>query len=235
MVFRFFQDENKAQGITGSQVQAGISNADDGRIIEKGITLPWLFNPRYSWMAYQCWIECHLDSGMVLHKPLPQSNPEPDTLASGFVSPLDNDFESNVAGVNLKSTGNYTDVVQRMANSDYRFVLKGYGMRAGYQIPIPGLKSVGGVDAVPDERQFGQNTIVGNCSGIPIWYAEWDLWYFVNLPPTKAQVPPPNVALHIAGDQQLSPTIQAPYSQPDGNAVAAIPQTNLGPAVVPKP
>ncbi len=226
MSFRFFQDENITSGISSvSKVLAGISDGDTGIPIEQGFGLPWTKNPTFTWMDYNCWIECYLDSGIVLHKPLPYSEDTIDTLSSQFVSPIDKNAPQNKHGVNLVSKGHYVDVAQRMATSTYRFCLRGYGIRIGYQIPIPGLKTVAGVEAIYERSGPCYNRIVGNLSGIPLWLGAWELWYFVTLPPVSDQEPPPNFSEAIRGDQELPVQVQAPYSTRDYDAV---PPSSIG-------
>jgi hypothetical protein len=228
MAFRFFQDENKTRvWPAGSPLLAGRNNLDPGGPIEKGFGLPWTVDPRLTWLDYNCWIECYLDSGLAVHRPLPQSDDPVDTLASQSVSPVDADAPSAKTGLVLQSKAHFRDVVQRMAASRYRFGLKGYALRAGYQIPVPGLKTVGGVPAVLEEEAVAYNRIVGNLSGIPLWYAAWTLWYTVVVPPTKEQAPPPNFAMAISGDQKLPKFIQAPFSTGDSNSVPALPTGDL--------
>jgi hypothetical protein len=241
--FRFFLPENTAQGVTGTSL-AGISDADNGALIEKGITLPWVQAANVSWLDYKIWIEVHLDSGMVVHKPLPQTYQTVDTLAAVLAdpnfsangsasvaalskTPID---QFNTAGVNIQSKGKYTDFLQRMATSDYRFVLKGYGLRAGYQVPVPGIVSVGGIPAIPEKQWSLGNRLEGNFSGVPVFFNQWELWYLVTVPPVKNQLPPPNVAEHIRADVEL-PTggMQVPYSWPDMNAVQTLPPPTIPP------
>ena len=230
MAFRFFVPEATARNAPPpANFLIGSSNSSDNTTVEKGITLSWTVNPRLTWWDYNCWIECYLDSGIALHKPLPQKDDTIDTPASQLVSPIDANAPANKNGVNLISRGSFTDVVQRMASSTYRFALKGYGVRAGYQIPIPGIKTVAGVPAIFERSGACYNRIIGNLSGIPLWYATWELWYVVTIPPTEAQEPPPNFAEAIRGEQDLPAAIQVPFSAGDYNAVpGAPPGGNLG-------
>ena len=213
---RLIKPENQAQGVTGSTFQAGVNDLDNNQLIETGITLPWNTDPKTSWVYYELGLGCQLDSGIVLHKALPQSAQPIDTLASGNV--MDPAFAAIVNGPNQVSGGSYTDVVQRMATSDYRFFLKGKALRVGYQIPCPGLKTICGITAYPDQKQYYYPYLVGNYGGVPLWYAEWELWYFLAGPPKTQQVPPPNIAQQITGSQVVPKAIQVPWSQSDQNA-----------------
>lgn len=216
-------NENVAQGLpANAQVQAGLTDADDGTVIEKGIGFPWMIDPEVTWLDYRCWIEVSLDAGMVLHKPLPQSQGTIDTIAS-FPNVMSDAHADAVSGVNTVSNNDYADIPQRMATSTYRFVLKGYGLRAGYQIPVPALQSVAGVTPIPDAFQWSSgNVIVGNLGGIPVYRCSWELHYFVTAPPKSQQLPPPNVADGIRADDELPDKMQVPYSPQDMQSVPAI-------------
>ncbi len=199
----------------------GIPNVDyPGNQPEAGLKLPWFFDSKVSWLAYEISLDIDLDAGMALHKPLPQSaSGTVDTLASSIVSPLDPKADSTNAGPNLVSATRYADALQKMATSTYLFFLRGRAARAGYRIPCPGLRSVAGVPATPAERQFYSSRVSGNFGGIPVFTASWDLWYYVSVPPVAAQDPPPNMAMHIRADQELPETITLPVSPADSSSV----------------
>ncbi len=242
-------NENVAQGLSPTNTfQAGVTNVDTGRPTQRGILLPWVIDPSRSWLNYVCWIACKLDSGIVVHRQLPQTAQEADTLgsaaietftASGSVPPVNATFPApsfedenplntlSDRGVNLKSRGNYTDTVQRMAHSVYRFCLQGWARRAGYQIPIPALVSVAGVQAIPDDEMplEGFNVVIGNNGGVPIYFARWSLWYTTAKPPTEAQPPPDNLAELIGAidPAYLPEGIQMPVSAPDQKSVPSGP------------
>lgn len=214
----------------GASAYPGVANVDDGTYIEQGFTLPWVRSKEFSWVDYRCTLEVFLDPGTALHKPLPQGAPQQDAtyppLASidslGSVDVYDNQMNSQTGGVHTKGVFDFQDIVQRMASSTYRFLLRGWALRAGYQIPIPKLVSVAGVPAIPAEYQHGFNDLVGNYSGIPLWFARWELWYYVVVPPYQDAVPPTNLARHITATEQVPDDIIVPASQPDMHAVKAI-------------
>mgnify|MGYP001614523865 CR=1 FL=1 len=223
-VLTFLTDENKALGLIGNSFLAGVNNVNDGsNPPESKLTFPWVIDKATTWLDYRCKIEVYLDPGMVLHKPLPQSKGAPDSLTTAFID--DTDLDTNTKGVNFKSHGGYKDIVQKMATSQYTFVLKGHGLRAGYQIPIPSIKKIAGVSPTPLRQWVSTPEIVANMGGIPLFFAQWELWYMVTLPPTSDQTPPANVALHIRGDQQIPNSIPTPFTRPDYNAVNAAPVT----------
>jgi hypothetical protein len=204
-----------------------ITNTDPiGVYPESTLSLPWLVDPKVSWIAYNCQLEVDLDSGKALHKTLPQSDPQADTLASIDINSTG--FDTAKGGVSLESNNTQdSDIIQRMASSTYRFTLRGSGLRLGYQIPIPGLVSVGGNDAVPVYPQRGYNRIAGNWSGVPLFFAVWELHYVVTGPLSSGEgqiAPvPPNPAYHINADQQLPTTITLPWSVRDQSATTSPP------------
>ncbi len=206
----------------------GVANEDQPKFQpEQQIHLPWIDKKEATFLEYQCWVEVRLDAGMALHKPLPQRTTSgaipPDTLASATLSPLDTKLDERITGINTQSFGGYEDIIQKMATSDYLFMLRGYSVRAGYQTPVPGLVSIAGVPAIPAERQFARSVIIANFCGIPIFLTNWDLWYYVALPPKSDVLPPPNLAMHISADQKLPKKLTVPISPPDSNSV----QTNV--------
>lgn len=212
------------------EFQVGISDFDAGKVIEDKVLLPWPSNPLASWVYYDCTIEVVLDSGIVVHNTLPQVDHTADSLASCSIDDPKLDKIVLPSGVNLRSNDRYTDIVQRMAHSRYWFRLYGQGMRVGFQIPIPGIKTIGGVPAIPYDRnpQFAFNRIFpgGNYGGVILWHAAWSLWYTTATPPRSNKIPAADAAAHISVDS-VGPGpegIQAPYSPADDNAVKYVPR-----------
>lgn len=207
--------------------------------VESGVTLPLVSNKAGSWAYYECTIEAMLDSGIVVHRRLPQVNNAPDTLATCDISDpnlaaLVGAIGGGIAGaamqgINLKSKDQYADIVQRMGHSQYWFRLWGRAARLGYQIPIPSIKTIGGVPAIPYDKnpQWAFNRIApgGNFGGVILWHAEWSLWYTTAVPPTSNAIPAQDPSAHISGSVAPPAGIQVPYSLPDDNAVASTPAT----------
>jgi hypothetical protein len=205
------------KNLPNAQVQATGSNST---FPETGLNLPWLIDPVNSWIDYSCWIEVTLDSGIALHKPLPQQPFPVDTLAQVDCQyPQLDQVTPGQAGVNIASRSKALDIFQRMATSTYRFILRGYAMRAGYQIPIPGIFKIAGQEPVPMLPQRATNFIVANYNGIPIWQAVWELHYNVEFSPQAVSNPvvpvPFNPALHIRPDAELPDDMPAMVSLPD--------------------
>lgn len=227
-----FENNNTTYGIPpASKFQVGVSDVDSSSIgsIEKGFLLPYPSEPALSWVYYDCTVMAMLDSGIAIHNRLPQINNTPDTLAScDYADPKFADLSAN--GVNLKCKDQYTDIVQRMGHSRYWFRLYGQALRIGFQVPIPSIKTIGGVPAIPYDKnpQWAFNRIApgGNYGGIILWHAAWSLWYTTAVPPRSDEIPAVEPSVQIDGSTPLPKGIQTPYSQPDDDAVKAAPRVN---------
>lgn len=217
-----FVNENvNAKLPKNSQFQVGKSNIDSNKVIEQDITFPTSSDPAASWVYFDCAVGCMLDSGIVVHNRLPQIDNRPDSLASTFLD--DPNLDTLVGpGVNLKCMDQYTDIVQRMGHARYWFRIWGQALRFYNRIPIPGIKTIGGVPAIPYDRnpQWAFNRIAagGNYGGIILWHAQWSLWYTTAVPPHSNQIPEADAAGHISGDAVQPKSMQVPFSIPDDNA-----------------
>lgn len=222
-------NENVGQGLPrNSKFQVGVTDVDSGLIIEQGIRLPQSNGERATYLYFECSIGTMLDSGIVVHNTLPQVDNTPDTLASdGYGTP---DFSLLTNGVNLQCKDQYRDIVQRMGHARYWFRIWGKAMRLGIQIPIPGIKFIGGVPAIPYDKnpQWAYNSPVsgGSYSGVPLWRAEWSLWYTTAVPPVNSVFPVSDPTTRISLDDDADQSIQVPYSRADDNAVPV--NTQLG-------
>lgn len=215
-----------------------VTNKDTNSTLEGGISLPWADNTVGSYLYYDCTVGVMLDSGIAVHNRLPQVNKIPDSLGSILYDDPNMDKETE-KGVNLRSLDQYQDIVQRMGHSRYWFRLWGEAIRIGYKVPIPSLKSVGGVDVVPYDKnpQWGYNKLAPNSNfgGVFLWVATWSLWYTTVVPPTSNNIPVANPSALVTskdfpnGNPVLPQGIQIPFSQPDDNArqSATLP-SNLG-------
>lgn len=190
--------------------------------VEQELSIPWLFDPALSYLYYDCVVETMLDSGIVVHNRLPQQDRYVDTLSSVDFDNINlNELQSD--GVNLKSQDQYKDIVQRMGHSRYWFRLSGQAIRAGYKIPIPSIKTIGGVPAIPYDRNpqwaYCKPVPGGNFGGVILWHAQWLLWYTTAVPPVNNNLPANDPSSFIRGTTK-PPTdgIQAPYSASDDNA-----------------
>ena len=222
-----FKNENVRSGLPrDSKFQVGRADADSDKTLEENISLPWASEPAGSYLYYECMIGIMLDSGIVVHNRLPQVNRAMDTLGSSFTDAADLDTITN-KGVNLNCQDQYTDIVQRMGHARYWFRVWGQAMRIGYQIPIPKLKTIGGVAAIPYDKnpQWAYNAICpdGNYSGLILWRAQWSLWYTTVVPPVSQSIPLADPSAHIRGDTQPPTKIQSAFSDADDNAEKSLP------------
>lgn len=224
-----FTNENTARGLpVNAPFQAGRTNVDPGTLFESGLTLPVPSQPRASWAYFECTIGCMLDSGIVVHNRLPQVDNTPDTLASTVLGLDDPTLDiTSATGVNLRCRDQYADIVQRMGHARYWFRIWGQALRFYHKIPIPGIHSIGGVPAIPYDRnpQWAYNRIApgGNYAGVILWHAVWSLWYTTAQPPRNNAVPAADPSAHIRGDTPQPLHMQAPYSQPDDSSVRVAP------------
>ena len=229
-----FRNNNAAFGLAAdAQFQIGVSDVDQDYpgTNETNVLFPYPSDPAASWVYYECNVECRLDSGIVVHNRLPQVDSAPDTLATCDYA--DPNLAKLTGGVNLKSRDQYTDIVQRMGHSRYWFRLWGQAMRVGLQVPIPSIKVIGGVPAIPYDKnpQWAFNRIApgGNYGGVILWHAAWSLWYTTAVPPRGGNIPAADPAALITDGNAPRPKgIQIPFTAPDDNAVKFAPTTAAG-------
>ena len=209
---------------SAKQRKISVPNVDAGEVLERGVFLPWSSDVQATWVYYECAVGVMLDSGLVVHNRLPQVDNDADTLASCKLDDPNLDKLTGF-GVNLKCKDQYEDILQRMGHARYWFRLWGQALRVGHKVPIPGITTIGGVKAIPYDKnpQWAFNVIApgGNFGGVILWHAAWSLWYTTLKPPTSQTIPTANPSAHIKADAKLPAGIQAPFSQKDDNAVSA--------------
>lgn len=204
-------------GTWASRLLADGKKTTSGQLVaERNVDIPTINSAEATWVYFDCSIGVMLDSGIVIHNRLPQIDKGFDTLgASEFNAKYANEL---LTGVNLKCQDQYQDIVQRMGHARYWFRMWGRALRIKYKIPIPSIKTIGGVAAIPYDKnpQWAYNSIVpgGNFGGVVMWRAEWSLWYTTLVPPINQVIPAFEPAAHISGDVPLLGSIQAPFSQP---------------------
>lgn len=196
---------------------------DLGLTVEEDVLLPWPSDPNSSWLYFDCTVGVMLDSGIVVHNRLPQVDRTPDTLASMILSDPNLDKIAGPdggPGLNLVCNDQYKDIVQRMGHSRYWFRIWGQALRVGLRVPIPSIKSIGGVPAIPYDRnpQWAFNRIApgGNYGGIILWHAGWSLWYTTAVPPRTNEIPEVEPMAHISS-KSAGPSdrgMPSPFSQP---------------------
>jgi hypothetical protein len=207
-------------------VGVGDTDVDNDTVVEDGVLIPWSSDPQSSWMYFDCTVGIMLDSGIVVHNRLPQINRTPDTLASITLDASNLETVTDL-GVNLKCNDQYQDIMQRMGHARYWFRIWGQALRVGYQVPIPGIKTIGGVAAIPYDKnpQWAYNRIApgGNFSGVPLWHAVWSLWYTTIVPTVSNTYPIADPSAHMTGSVTLPQGMQAPFTNADDNAVRVAP------------
>lgn len=205
-----------------SNPTANIYDPDDQSRPELSVQFPGCPSPDQAWLNYGCWFELQLDPGTSLHKPLPGGTFAYDSLSTpASAGDAGAAVESVLGGTNLKSSSTQSDYAVRAATSTYKVTLKGFGVRAGYTIPVPGLVSFAGITPVPTKWQkvIGDK-LVGNFNGIPIYFKYWELPYLIPVPPIgPTQLPPPNLAAHIGATTPVPSTIPVPQSLPQPNTL----------------
>jgi hypothetical protein len=222
-----FLDNNIAVGLDQlSQFQVGRNDQDiDNQVFEQGLLLPWASDPAGSYVYYDCTVGAMLDSGIVVHNRLPQVDRTSDTLSSADIDDPNLDKITNL-GVNLKCQDQYKDIVQRMGHSRYWFRLWGQALRVGYQIPIPGIKTIGGVKAIPYDKnpQWAFNRIAPGCNygGVILWHAQWSLWYTTDTQPVNQKIPAVDLLAHTSGEVKPPSGVQASYTSPDDSAQSSL-------------
>jgi hypothetical protein len=221
-----FQNTNRAVGLPpNSPFQQGVNNIDDGSLAERDVFLPSPTDPAGCYVYFECTVGVMLDSGIVVHNRLPQVNRAPDTLSTADYADdkLDSILARDGFGVNLRCQDQYADIVQRMGHARYWFRLWGWALRVGYQVPIPGIKTIGGAPAIPYDRnpQWAFNRIApgGNYGGLTLWHAVWSLWYTTAVPPTSSALPANDCAAHVTSKAAIPTSgILPPLSGPDDSA-----------------
>jgi hypothetical protein len=85
------------------------------------------------------------------------------------------------------------DYAQTRGTPSYRVWLRGYAIRAGYDVPIPALDTLGGVKAVW-AGGISRGGFKKNVGGVPVFARNWCQEYILLQAPTQAIVTPANPA-----------------------------------------
>jgi hypothetical protein len=178
--------------------------------------------PARSWIVYRCKLELVEDDRVVRHKPLNQPTPpqpvnpganylrnDRSLRLQGFTrqgstaggNRLLNSITTDAGGA-ARATGpqgagvvsSAPDMVQRVSSPNYRLVLSGWAVRAGYEIPTPRVDSVGGVKVTQAHQHVAQEE-VATIGGVPIYLAEWRIEYLLPDNPNRGLPVPVNPAL----------------------------------------
>jgi hypothetical protein len=192
------QDVRDITGPNGWQVPAGqdaIINLCGGSVATMRTVVPgnqltanvplvpsafYSVNPFTSWLRYQCALEVKLRTNILRHKPL-------NTNVLTAVQPDPN-------GPAFPALYTVSDLFQKRSSPSFEATLRGFAVRAGYAIPVPGLSSVGGAPAIIDTQDV-RPRFIGALGGIPLVYVSWIMKYQLFAPPQGAILTPANPEL----------------------------------------
>jgi len=201
--------------LNGAMMRDDFLDPDNGQTPETRFVMAAIPDPRASWLEYENTLIVDLDTGMVVHKSLPQENYDVDDLGTvdAYATSMPA-YKSPTGGMNTISESGQSDFAQRAATSTFTIKLRGYAKRAGYQVPVPKLVSFGGVTPTLLRQRVTSPEPVANYSGIPIFARAWEMTYQLTAPPTSQQLAPQNPAQRIAANTK--PTrVMAPVSVPE--------------------
>lgn len=161
-----------------------------------------------SWLHYDaaCWLE--IEDAVSELKPLPKYDPTPQPQKETSGSPIDTASVRSASNVLAGGTGitevegdipalssyrglpalrGSDSIVQYRTTPRLRLVFEGRAMRAGYVIPIPGVKSVGDQKVRQANRGTGyQQKVLTAAFGLTVYVATWHFEYIVpNVPSTS--------------------------------------------------
>lgn len=140
----------------------------------------------YSWLGYTMDIATKTDWPVVRHRMCPKS---PVTNTTTY-NPADGFKSDNVTGNNLPNTNDEPATFQKLGGPNYDVVLYGGAVRVGHQSPVPGLLTLGGVNAIEVDREIVQGTIGNN--GVPVFGIRWAIYYVLEKCPIGVVKYPPN-------------------------------------------
>lgn len=170
-----------------------ISNQSTPQNEAGGFTLNVIKNEKpkaeTSWGEYQMRLAITSTEQKTRHKPIPppSASPTPST-ASGMESTSTDGFKFPAS--------NTPDIIQQFGEPSYSVVLSGYAARAGYQIPIPRLATVGG-QAVQSLGTVAEQAVLMDLAGVPLYGAWWSTEYMLLGAPTSPVEMPP---AHMTGN-----------------------------------
>jgi len=169
--------------------------------------------PFNSWLDYSVSLRYNERSGVIRHKLLlpaddsaarspgqPDSTPSPPYVWGGQLGSDDSVRDQVGPGITAaEGRGTRTtDPVQRPVGPSRRIWLMGYGVRLGYRVPVPVLKTVGGVAAIEVERWIDERP-ASAIAGMPIYKTGWIIEYIIPAAPTKSVEIPANPMFGVDG------------------------------------
>lgn len=163
-----------------------------------------------SWVSYENQIYVEHDSGTVPLRILPGAALDAandamskakdfagavwDSLTGGPPAVTPDDVGRAVGGILQNDSSPVVAAVQRRARAFCYVYLRGRATRAGFEIPVPRLLDIDGITPTPCNRLDageGYTQTVGFAAGdTPLYKAQWNLRYFMDVTPTKFPTPP---------------------------------------------
>jgi hypothetical protein len=116
------------------------------------------------------------ESNVAIHKPIPtkKGDIKPGALENPEVTSLG--LAAETGQPEFDDGKAPEEKVQEPVGPDRFVTLQGYAKRLGYRIPVPELKSFGGVDVIRISRQSAEK-IDGAIAGLPVWHMAWSVTY----------------------------------------------------------
>lgn len=127
--------------------------------------------PENSWLDFKNDMTLDENPGHVWHKPLSPSV-NVNVSDDGTIS----DTEQKLPFSTTYESAH--DIPIKRGPGSYYVNMKGYGVRLGYHVNPPNLKTIGGVEAVPVHRRIMANSVISiDSEGNPVYCCGWDIWY----------------------------------------------------------
>lgn len=191
-----------------------------------GVILP--INPWNAWLFWLMKVRLVEDQNVIKHKPVGEVKrigrdgqdkvaPGPGIkLGSGFTT-MGTTLATTAGGATGAPGGVFRtipmepiDFYQRGRAATRAVELSGVGVRVGYRVPCPELRTIGGAVAVELGRDVSES-VVGSIFGYPVYRTTWSIWYdFNEAVPALPVTPNPNLGLPgqaSGGFQTLTTTV----------------------------
>lgn len=146
-------------------------------------------SPEKSFIEYECSISTYVNNQLIRHKPLAQQDFSPQTVTGGNMNILENNFytiynclHDNLVGEAVDSTYYLAnpplpDNLQIVGAPSTVLVIKGYALRAGYDVNPPNMIVYGGQQVFQKSRYVDRKQL--GSGAVPFFYAEWFIEYYV--------------------------------------------------------
>jgi hypothetical protein len=140
-----------------------------------------------SWLRYQNDLRVVEKNRTVIHKKLPNTDPDRYEQGTGFdpFAPFKQvkDLLNKDVGSTAPAPPGEEDVVQTTGSPRYLIEMRGFAMRVGHSVPVPRLLKIGGKDVKQIDRDVDERKVGGGGSQ-PVYAARWTILYAVDGKPT---------------------------------------------------